>query len=308
MFSKKQEDHKVTVRVPASSANMGPGFDCLAVALQLYLRVTMAEEDGDALHILGTRAEFAGRSNLAYLAYEKAMERMGLAPRGLRMYIDSRIPISRGLGSSAALCLAGAACASALHGHALSRHDILEIATALEGHPDNLAPALLGGLTAAMMDDDGPAAIQLPISERLRFCAFVPGYETCTRDMRAVLPAFVPYADAVYNIGHASLLIPALAAGDDKAIARALHDRMHEPYRTPLLYGFDEVKQAALSEGCIAFYVSGSGSTLMSIYADPEFPKAMAKRIARVRGAWRVMPLAVDRAGTVEEEGCVTIT
>lgn len=288
----------IKVRVPATSANIGPGFDALGVALSLYARVGF-EETESGLVITGTPERYAGPDNLVYAAYRAAMERMGLEVKGVNINIESAIPVSRGLGSSAAMYAAGALGASALHGNALSRAELLEVTNALEGHPDNLAPALYGGFTAAMMHEGKPYVSRCATAARLRFLAFVPEFETSTHEARAALPKLVAHADAVYTLSHALALVNALRDGDAAAIGRAVSDRLHEPFRKKLIPGFDELKHAVTEAGAVAFFISGSGSTCMSIYTDEDFPLRAKKAASALPGGWRTLPLSIDTDGAV---------
>lgn len=288
----------IKVRVPATSANIGPGFDALGLALTLYARVSF-EETGSGLVITGTPARYAGPDNLVYAAYEAAMMRMGIPVKGVSIHIESAIPVSRGLGSSAAMYAAGALAASAMHGNALSRAELLEVTNALEGHPDNLAPALYGGFTAAMMHGGKPYVSRFEISPKLRFLAFVPEFETSTHEARAALPKLVAHADAVYTLSHALALTAALRDGDAPALGRAVSDRLHEPYRKTLIPGFDGLERAVMQAGAAAFFISGSGSTCMSIYTDEDFPLRAKKAASALPGGWRTLPLEIDNNGAL---------
>lgn len=286
----------ITVRVPATSANIGPGFDALGVALSLYARVRFQKTDS-GLMITGTDERFCNESNLVYVAYRAALAYMGIPRGGVDIHIESDIPVSRGLGSSAAMYVAGALGAAALHGRSLSREELLGVTDALEGHPDNLAPAIWGGFTAALTHEGKPYATRCPVAEGLKLCAFVPDFMTSTHDAREALPKTVSHADASYTLAHALALLNGLRAGDDAAIRRAVSDRLHEPYRKRLIPGFDAVKNAAEQAGCVAFFISGSGSSCMSIYREESFPARAAKAVAPLEGNWRILQLAIDMDG-----------
>lgn len=197
----------ITVQVPATTANLGPGFDCFGMALTLYGRFTF-EELPAGLCFEGVPEAFCNADNLAVRAYFSALKAINLPQAGLFLRIASDIPVSHGLGSSASLIAAGIFAANAAHGSPLSKQQMLTLATALEGHPDNVAPALLGGLTVSMMTDRQAIAVPCPVSERIHVCALVPDFELSTHRARAVLPQSVPFADAVFNVsrrrGHAA--------------------------------------------------------------------------------------------------------
>lgn len=285
-----------TIRVPATSANMGPGFDALGIALTLYADVRFEKADSDYF-ITGTDRRFCNRDNLVCVAYRAALAHMGIEDTGVRIHIDSTIPVSRGLGSSAAMLVAGALGAAALNGRKLSREELLEITNVLEGHPDNLAPAIWGGFTTALVHEGKPYAKRCPVAEGLKLCAFIPDFMTNTHEAREALPKTVAHADAAYTVAHACTLINALREGDDAAIRLAVSDKLHEPYRKKLIPGFDEIKAAAEGAGCTAFFISGSGSTCMSIYRDAGFPGRAAQAVAPIKGNWRVLPLEIANEG-----------
>ncbi len=286
----------ITARVPATSANMGPGFDALGVALSLYAHVKF-EKNGAGLSISGTEQCFCNADNLVYVAYRAALAHMGLEGGGVKITIESDIPVSRGLGSSAAMYVAGVLGAAAMCKRELSREELLCITNALEGHPDNLAPAIYGGFTAALTREGQPYAQCCPIAEDLKFCAFIPDFTTSTHAARAALPQSVSHADAAYSVAHACALMNALRTGEDAAIRRAVSDRLHEPYRAQLIPGFDALKEAALDAGALAFFISGSGPSCMAIYRDAAFPVRAAKVAAALAGNWRALPLEIDTQG-----------
>ena len=196
---------KVTIRVPATTANLGPGFDAFGCALSLYTDVTF-EETEFGLEITGCDEEFTGPDNLAYVSYCAVMATMCEEVRGIKIHIDAHIPIGRGLGSSAALLVAGAMGANVLHGNKLSTQGLLNITNAMEGHPDNLAPAFFGGLTASMVDNGLPVTVSFPLHPDWEFLALVPDFELPTTKARSVLPEQISRADAVYNIAHGAMV------------------------------------------------------------------------------------------------------
>ncbi len=285
----------VTIRVPGTSANIGPGFDTLGCAFNIYNMLTFTRAAKTC--VTGCPAEYANEDNLALVAFRAACRRAGRQPCPVSLHIETNVPVSRGLGSSATLFVGGALGADRLLSLGLSRTDIFEIANELEGHPDNVAPAVFGGFTACMVEGGHPYATQVPVHPSYRFCAFVPDFELTTHKARSVLPANVPYADAVRNGTHLAVLLSALREGDAALLSLALSDRLHEPYRRPLIAGFAEAEQAALAAGAHAFFISGSGSTCMAIYTDDAFPAAVTAAMQACLPTWRVLPLEVDLAG-----------
>lgn len=293
---------KVTVRVPATSANLGPGFDSFGCALALYNTYTF-ELLPSGLEITGCPLKYRNAQNLSVVAYRYAMEAMGLPPEGLRLHIRADIPVSRGLGSSSAMIIGGVMAANVLHGSPLTREDLLRLCTAVEGHPDNLAPALYGGMTASLMRKGNPVTARFPLSEKLRFIALVPPFPLSTKKARAVLPAQIPFADAVFNVSHAALLLRALETADAEMIALALDDRLHQPYRKGLIAGYEQARQTALDCGALAFCISGAGSTCLCIAESEDVGARLKERLPAVCPNWQVLPLPVDTQGaTVLEE------
>ena len=285
----------VTIRVPGTSANIGPGFDTLGCAFNIYNMLTFTRAAKTC--VTGCPAEYANEENLALVAFRAACRRAGRQACPVSLHIETNVPVSRGLGSSATLFVGGALGADRLLSLGLSRTDIFEIANELEGHPDNVAPAVFGGFTACMVEGGHPYATQVPVHHSYRFCAFVPDFEVTTHKARSVLPANVPYADAVRNGTHLAVLLSALREGDAALLSLALSDRLHEPYRRPLIAGFAEAEKAALAAGAHAFFISGSGSTCMAIYTDDAFPAAVTAAIQACLPTWRVLPLEADLAG-----------
>ena len=290
---------QVTVRVPATTANLGPGFDSLGCALALYNTVSIALE-GDSLCIEGCEAAYRGPENLAAAAYRAAMQQMGLpCEEGLHIVIRADIPVSRGLGNSAALLAAGALAASALHGDGLDRRALLGLCTVLEGHPDNLAPALYGGLTASMLEEKTPYTVSYRVHPSLHFVALIPDFELSTRAARQVLPQQVSLADAVYNLSHTAVLARAMETGDAPTVAAALRDRLHQPYRIGLIAHYEAARKAALCCGALAYCVSGAGPTQLALVQGEAQPFADRLRAALPveLSGWQVLPLAVEPCG-----------
>ncbi len=171
----------------------------------------------------------------------------------------------------------------------------------IEGHPDNLAPAIYGGLTASLVEDGIPRTVRLPLSPTLRWVAAIPNFELSTHLARAVLPKKVAFTDAVYNASHAAVLAGALGSGDRELIAMALRDRLHQPYRENLIPEYGKVKAAAEQCGAIAFCISGAGPTLLALTDEASFAAQFAEKCKRLEHRWNIMELAVDTEGIVAE-------
>ena len=252
------------IRVPASSANLGPGFDSFAVALPLLAefelrpaRAWSVDADGDGvpdgddnLFIVGARAVAkAAHANIAAHHVEQR----------------SAIPIARGLGSSAAAIVGGAVAANALLGEPLDRRTLLRVASEVEGHADNVAAALYGALTIALPEDGGPVATRIAFPRTWRVCVFIPGTTLATETARGILPAQVSREDAVYNLAHAAALVAAVLRSDGALLALAMTDRLHQPARTSLVPALAEIIAAARGGGAFGAALSGAGPSVLAI-------------------------------------------
>ena len=287
---------KVTVRVPATTANLGPGFDAFGCALKLYTDVTFEETDR-GLEITGCPEEFTGPDNLAYVSYCAVLASMSEEVHGIKIHIESNIPVCRGLGSSAALLVAGAIGANVLRGNRLSTQGLLNITNAMEGHPDNLAPAFYGGLTASRVDNGLPVCVNFPLHPNWDIIALIPDFDLPTHKARALLPTQVARADAIYNISHGALVLKALELGDEKLLRNAMQDRLHQPYRTHLIADYEKIESLVRTTGA-AFCLSGAGPTLLCITQDASLEEKLAKKLPQITEAnWQILPLHVEFEG-----------
>ena len=281
----------VTVRVPASSSNLGAGFDCVGVAVGRWLRVSARRRGVGApapvtLERTGTLAALTGSADedWLYRGFAAACRGAGQpVPAGLVLAAESEIPVARGLGSSAAAAIAGVVAASELLGFALDTHAVAAIATELEGHPDNVAPAAFGGATLVVPAADGNIVTPLVVHASLAFVFAVPDFTVETKHARAVLPATLPHAQAVRAAAKSAALVLGLAQGDPRLLAAALDDVLHVPFRRALVRGYDAVTGAARQAGAYGATLSGSGPTLVAL--APRL-QAAAVGAAMVR-AWR---------------------
>ena len=287
---------KVTIRVPATTANLGPGFDAFGCALSLYTDVTFEETDF-GLEITGCEEEYGGPDNLAYISYCAVLASMNEELRGIKIHIESQIPICRGLGSSAALLVAGAMGANVLRGNKLSLQGLLNICNAMEGHPDNLAPAFFGGLTASMVDNGLPVTVNFPLHPDWEFLALVPDFHLPTSVAREALPTEYDRSDAVYNIAHGAMVLKALELGDEKLLRNAMQDRIHQPYRKSMIADYDKIELLIRTTGA-AFCLSGAGPTLLCITRNPGLEEKLAKKLGSITTAnWEMLPLHVEFEG-----------
>lgn len=255
------------VRAPATSANLGPGFDSFALALPMLAEfevrparswgVTyatdgegMPDDVSEDLFVVAARA--AARAAQAHLPAQHVTQR-------------SAIPPGRGLGSSAAAIAAGVAAANALLGEPLDRRTLLRIAAEVEGHPDNVAAALYGGMTVALPTDHGPVAYRSAFPRAWRICLIVPARKLSTKDARAALPPTVSRADAVFNLAHAAAFVAAILRADGALLRLAMRDRLHEPARARLVGGLEAVVEAARSAGAFGAALSGAGPAILAV-------------------------------------------
>jgi len=317
-------DH-VRVRVPATSANLGPGFDALGLALALYddVEVRAVSDAGAAVEVTGEGAGSASgeggvprdEGHLVVQALRAGLDHVGASQVGLRLVCHNRIPHGRGLGSSAAAVVAGLLAARALIAEpaALDDETVLRLATAMEGHPDNAAPAVLGGATIAWSDEAGAHAVRIPVHADLAPVAIVPPHTLSTRTARGVLPAQVPHVDAAFTAGRAALLVEALGRRLDLLLP-ATEDRLHQEYRRAVMPA-SLALVGALRRAGVAAVVSGAGPTVLALArrtgpraASPDdaafgtdADEAVAAAFGGVMAGWIVLPLAVAEHGAAVE-------
>lgn len=266
---------QVTVTVPATTANLGPGFDCLGLALGLYNEVTFTAEMGPeskGKFTLTISGEGIGRlptdnGNLVARAAECVFLKVGQRPPGLHIHQQNNIPVGSGLGSSAATVLAGMLAANALVEDRLSQAELLQLAVQMEGHPDNIAPALHGGLTLVVQENNHLHVEQIGVPP-LRVVIVLPDFDLPTVTARAALPPQVPYADAVFNAGRLGLLLQALATADYSKLRLAMQDRLHQPYRLGLIPGATDAFTAAYLAGAAGVALSGAGPSVIAFAPD----------------------------------------
>ena len=260
-------NNKVTVRVPATSANCGPGFDTLGLACNLYNYFTYELIDqGLSLKIEGEGTEKlkAGKNNLAFLSFYKVWDMIVGSKTGLSVIMSNNIPLSRGLGSSSTAIVAGLVAANHLTGNTLSKNEIVQLATEIEGHPDNVAPAILGGMTISYVDNGRASSLKFLPLKPFKLVAVVPDMPLATSLARRAIPKTVPHQDAVFNTSRAALLVGAMLTGDYQHLAAGLDDRLHQPYRAHLIPGMEDAFKAAVNNGAYNAIISGAGSTLMA--------------------------------------------
>ena len=289
------------VLVPATTANLGPGFDCLGMALALYQEIELTEiPHGLEIVIDGEGAAELSHdaSNLILRSAQRVFDRVGYVPAGLCLRSINRIPMMGGLGSSSAAIVGGLVAANQLTHNQLTSSQLLDLAIEIEGHPDNVAPALLGGLVIVAADDNGPIVDRVDVPD-LTVVVINPDLRVATKTARRILPTHIPRADAIFNAGRVALVTLALSRGDLDLLGRAMDDRLHQPLRKHLIIGYDMVLAAAKSAGAAAIAISGSGPSLIAFAYDrhAEIAAAMTAAFAANAIESRTWILKVDRAG-----------
>ena len=286
---------RVVVDVPATTANLGPGFDCLGAALDLNNRFAMRRIEGGGerfeLIIEGSEGSHlrGGPENLVYRAAQRVWKAAGLEPVALEARVRLAVPPARGLGSSATAIVAGLMGANALVGEPLSKEKLLELAIDIEGHPDNVVPSLLGGLCmTAKAASQRWRVVRCEWTSTVKAVVAIPSIRLSTSEARRAMPKAIPVSDAVVNLGALTLLLQGLRTGNGDLISDGMHDRLHEPYRWRLIKGGDQVKQAAMDAGAWGCAISGAGPSVLALCAED---KGMAVSRAMVR-AWEAAGVA----------------
>lgn len=254
---------KITVRVPASTSNLGPGYDALGMALSLTATFTF--EPSDILVVDGCPEAYRNADNLVIQGFRKVYEKVGKAVPPVHLTIESDVPVARGLGSSSTCIAGGMAAANAMLGNPLTMDDLFQLCTIFEGHPDNAAPAFFGGLTASFMHDNKAVAVPFTPNPDWRFVAIIPDYEVRTEEARRIVPKEISLAAGVHTMSHAIAMIRGLETGDEALVGKACVDQLHEPYRRQLIAEYDILRDMALEAGAATFFISGSGSTLIAV-------------------------------------------
>ncbi len=297
----------VTVRVPATTANLGPGFDTLGLALSIYdeLTVTALPEQGLEVTVEGVGADEVPRdaSNLIVSSIAYVYEQYGQPLPGLRLHAVNGIPHGRGLGSSGAAVVAGIVAARELLDGVveITHGDLLRIATEIEGHPDNVAPSLFGGLTIAWLDERGPQHKKLIVHRGVSPLVFVPSFTMSTKLARSLQPESVPHQDAIFNVSRSALLIAALTQSPELLLA-ATEDKLHQSYRAAAMPETDALVRMLRAEG-FAAVVSGAGPSVLVLADGPGQRAVAAELVARhATSPWRALMLAVDVKGATVKE------
>lgn len=291
----------IKIQIPATSANLGAGFDALGLALNYYNYVDIGEADGVLIESLDGTAIPTDASNLVYDSAHTLFDICGKKLTGLEIKQINNIPMARGLGSSSACIIAGLVGANRLLGEPMGLDDLVNLAAQIEGHPDNTAPALLGGIVTAVFDGRCVHWVKQEVFTTLKFVVAIPDFELKTEKARECLPREISHKDAVYNLSRAALFSASLLTGKYENLRTAVHDRLHQPYRMELIPHGQEVFDTFYSLGAYAAYLSGAGSSLMAVVdADNEYFCGKLRFALDRMGleAWEVREFHIDNVGT----------
>lgn len=259
----------ITIRVPATSANLGPGFDCLGLAVSLHLEVKLSLATTDNFIYSGYGHIENTPNNLIHQGFRMAYHKLGKVAPKVNLEVHNPIPLARGLGSSSAALVAGIALADNLLEYQLGRDEVFQLSAELEGHPDNVAPAIYGGFTVSALQNNGHYLSQcLAIPKNWQFIFAVPDFELLTSESRAVLPEEYKRADIVFTSSRTALWTTAVALNKPELLKVASQDRLHEPYREPLIAGIQACREALREARAVAYYLSGAGPTLAALSLD----------------------------------------
>lgn len=299
----------VTVKVPATSANLGSGFDSVGVALQLYNTISAEETDGEIkIEVTDESSKYIplDERNLVYRTMMSTFDRIGYKPKGLHIVQTNNIPVTRGMGSSSASIVGGIMAANRICNDPMSRQEIIDFASYLEGHPDNVTPAVTGGMAVAVKNR-GIKYINFPINnQKLSFAVYIPNFSLRTKVARAALPELASYRDASYNIGRAAMLTSAMLTENYELLSTALQDRLHQYYRKRLIGGSSKVFYEAEKCGAIGTYISGSGSAMVSIVLkenEAQFYSKMNSYITNNFRNWQFKFVPADNVGATVYKG-----
>ncbi len=294
------------IKVPATSANMGPGFDCAGIALQLYNEIWVEIID-NGIEISSKNGNIipTDDDNLIYKTIKTFYEEEGLVLHGIRLIQEDHIPMTRGLGSSAACIVSGLLAANTLSGKNYSTEEIAQRAARLEGHSDNSNPALFGGMIISAMYEGGMKYVKLNVPKELNFAVMIPDFKLSTEESRAVLPDSYTRKEAVFNSSRTGLMVASMMTGKLDNLRVAMNDAVHQPYRKNLIRGYDEIFAAAAANGSKAEYLSGAGPTLMALVTDDkaaDFENEMKKALETLPDKWELKLLKPEMSGAIVEK------
>lgn len=295
----------IKIRVPATSANMGPGFDSLGIGLTLYNEFGFKEIES-GLKFNGIPEEFCNEENIIYKAMKHCFDKAGYKIKGLEISeLTQDVPISRGLGSSSTCIVGGLVGANEILGNKFSEDELLDMAVEIEGHPDNVAPALLGGMVVAINEENKTFYDKINVKGGLKFIAVVPNFRLSTEKARSVLPKEITLKDGVYNVSRAALMVASFTSGKYELIKYACKDAFHQNYRSQLIPGFEKVYNKSYELGALGCYLSGAGPTIMVVIdeKDERFGNKLKQFLNEENLQWDILELSLDSEGATIIKG-----
>lgn len=293
--------NKVKVVVPATSANFGPGFDCLGIAFNMFNSIEV-EEKGDGLSIEVNSYDDAiprNENNIIYKSMKRLFEKVDYIPKGIKIKQFDNIPVTKGLGSSSACIVAGLLAANSIVGNKFSVDEIALMAAECDGHPDNTTPAIYGGFVAAAIGEGMLHKININVPNNMKFVAFVPDFTLPTVKARMVLPQLISHKDATYNLARLSLLISSLQNNSLESLRFAIDDKLHQPYRKRFIPDIEKIFDESYENGAKGCYMSGAGPTLIAVLDSKtgEFCTKMESYFEKLNSSWDIIPLEVNKTG-----------
>ncbi|MHC1720753.1 MAG: homoserine kinase [Clostridiaceae bacterium] len=298
----KADNKIVKVRIPATTANMGPGFDALGMALNIYNDIEIEERRGETIiYNDGLMSQDDYKKNMIYTSLARTLDKYGYEYDGFIIKVlRCDIPICRGLGSSSACIVGGIYAANSLMGNIMSMDEVISLATEIEGHPDNVVPAAVGGMVASLVGDGKVNYSKVNVPKKIRFISMIPSFMVSTEMARGVMPSIYSKEDIVFNISRSAMLISALNNEELDKLRYCFGDRIHQPYRKTLIENSDAIFDKANEFGALGEFISGSGSTLMAVVSEDEaerFRDDMEEFLSQLDGNWRVKILEPDFEG-----------
>lgn len=283
----------IKIKVPATTANVGSGFDSFGIAFDIYNYFSI--EESERFEFYNIEKRFANENNLCISSYKYFLQEIGKKPTGLKLTIKNDIPICRGLGSSSTLIIAGLMAGNILNGNILDKNEILNLSSKIEGHPDNVAPAIFGGMMLCVSENNKIYKIPVNVSNKVKFCALIPNFELSTTLARNVLPKKVDFTDAIFNTSRTAFLVKSLEEGDMEKIKIGIEDKLHQQYRKALIKDYDIIEDFVKHNGgCMC--ISGAGPTLLAIYQDDSFYETLSQSVKSLT-SWSIKKVNIDRDG-----------
>ncbi len=290
----------VNVKIPATSANVGTGFDCIGLALKLYNNISVEPiEEGLIIESKNGLSIPFNEHNLIYKTIRDFYNEAGLPMPGLKIVQDDSIPMTRGLGSSAACIVGGLLAANEMSGLGLSKDELINKAAFIEGHPDNSTPAFTGGIVVGAMADNRLDYIRIGFPKDLKLAVFIPDFELSTEKARQVVPQSFSRADAIHNTSRTALLTAALLTRDYEKLATAVDDRFHQPYRMPIVPGMDYIFEKSKEAGACAVFLSGAGPSVLAMTTKDDFCRKMQPYLNNLPNQWSLEFIEPDSEGAI---------